>query len=355
MNILVNRLPGIDRPVFSLRGLQMYRPEVRGPGLGPGHPPFGMRLPFRGIHGLGQSGGDISANIESMGSQAGLELACGPVYLVGSAAGGFLAGQCTDQYGWVHEAQEFSSELSTASSAAAAAARGDNPWAAPVDKYGVTIPSNWDDVAQRWVPIDQEGAQRIAEASAVSEEAAYRNRLSSSPGPVSARGAAPATVELRNLSRPSRMDFVVGESFEVVVRGEPNTSVVSTATQNGNTSSTTVGSTDSSGVWSVRGVFSSGDIGDWSETWGVGSSTASPQIRFTVAASAAAKPNQSTPPGPQPGEVPTGGGPVVEPGVVPDGGGWSSVLSSLSSPWVLAALAVGAYLLIKSSSKGGSK
>src|SRR5258708_38632653 len=64
-------------------------------------------------------------------------------------------------------------------------------------------------------------------------------------------------VRLLNASRPISRDFQIGERFEILITGAPNQPVSVRTTMHGHTDwSPIIGSTDSTGRWSVgRTVF----------------------------------------------------------------------------------------------------
>jgi hypothetical protein len=100
----------------------------------------------------------------------------------------------------------------------------------------------------------------------------------------------PATVQLVNLSRPSAgLAFQVGDRFAVRISGAPNSTVSDVATQNGSTSTTVHGQTDASGHFAVEATLGPEHIGNWTETWKVGSTTAAPVLSFSVAAAPASQ------------------------------------------------------------------
>lgn len=91
------------------------------------------------------------------------------------------------------------------------------------------------------------------------------------------------SASLTNVSRPGQ-GFRVGDSWQLIVKGAPNSPVTDTATQNGTSLGTSpYGSTDASGTLSLSGTFTAGTVGNWSETWTVAGVKA-PVINFTVAA-----------------------------------------------------------------------
>jgi len=105
------------------------------------------------------------------------------------------------------------------------------------------------------------------------------------PSSASGTGTAssgPVQVSLRNTSRPN-MPLAVGDRFELVIAGSPNSPVSIDATRNGSQRGVSAaGATDSQGFRVVAGVMSEAEVGSWSETISVGNSSAS--LSFQVAA-----------------------------------------------------------------------
>lgn len=86
-----------------------------------------------------------------------------------------------------------------------------------------------------------------------------------------------------NTSGPVSRDFQIGDRFEIVITGAPNQPVSVRTTRHGRTDwSPVIGSTDSTGRWSVGGQFEKSDFGGWSEIWTVGGKLADPTIQFSV-------------------------------------------------------------------------
>lgn len=95
--------------------------------------------------------------------------------------------------------------------------------------------------------------------------------------------ASAQTVQLINLIRPSATDFYVGETWTLNVFGPPNQSVSITATHNGIPLGTTpLGTTDSTGFFTLSGSMSVAEIGNWVETVFVGGVAATPTLVFSV-------------------------------------------------------------------------
>lgn len=95
----------------------------------------------------------------------------------------------------------------------------------------------------------------------------------------------PTSAVIVNSSRGGT-SFVVGDSFNLTIKGSPNSPVNETASsQNGaSQGGFAAGSTDSTGTLVITGTFDSSTIGSWQETWQVGNGTRA-SISFSVAAS----------------------------------------------------------------------
>lgn len=105
------------------------------------------------------------------------------------------------------------------------------------------------------------------------------------PAPATGSAAAPTTATITNASRPGQ-SFEVGDQYQLVITGPPNTQVTGSASQNGGpASSSGFGPTNSSGKLTILGTFGASDAGSWSEQWQAGSAPAS-QISFSVSAAA---------------------------------------------------------------------
>lgn len=90
-------------------------------------------------------------------------------------------------------------------------------------------------------------------------------------------------VRLFNTSGPISRDFQIGDRFEILITGAPNQPVSVRTTMHGRTDwSPIIGSTDSTGRWSVGGQFEKSDFGGWSQVWTVGGRLVSPAIQFSV-------------------------------------------------------------------------
>jgi hypothetical protein len=94
-------------------------------------------------------------------------------------------------------------------------------------------------------------------------------------------------VSIRNLTSPGAWSFKVGDQWQVTISGgAPNSPVQVTALQSGgNTSTSVVGNTDSSGNFTLPGTMPPGDVGSWQETWSVGGVSAG-SLSFSVVAAA---------------------------------------------------------------------
>lgn len=77
----------------------------------------------------------------------------------------------------------------------------------------------------------------------------------------------------------SGIDYHVGDSFTVTVKGPPNQTV--TVAQNGG-NPYNFGTTDSTGTWHTSGSWSVGNAGSYIQIWKVGGVQAAPVLSFTV-------------------------------------------------------------------------
>jgi hypothetical protein len=111
-----------------------------------------------------------------------------------------------------------------------------------------------------------------------------------SPTPVTTGGAnggglaITPTVRLVNSSGGSNSAFSVGDSWQIIVTGAPNSQVTASANQNGTSLGTSpMGTIGSNGSLTLTGTFGAGQVGTWSESWKVGGVTAG-TLSFSVAA-----------------------------------------------------------------------
>lgn len=174
----------------------------------------------------------------------------------------------------------------------------------------------------------------------------------SAPEPVTASPAPAATTD-RPLAAliEAPNGYVVGRRWKITITGPANQPVSNKAYQdNKDHGSTTYGSTNSSGVFTLEGAFSSDSAGAWVQQWYVGDRFAG-LLTFNVSQAASA---------PQPGEIQTSSaasstqsagtnsGPEVEFGT----GGINLRVGSIP-PWVwLGAIGIAGYALL---SGGGRK
>jgi hypothetical protein len=108
----------------------------------------------------------------------------------------------------------------------------------------------------------------------------------SSPAPVTTPmgGSYPLAVRLVNTSGGSNSSFNVGDSWQIVVTGPPNSSVTASASQNGTSlGSSTMGTIGSNGQLTLTGTFAASQVGQWTEAWQVAGQSAG-SISFSVAA-----------------------------------------------------------------------
>jgi hypothetical protein len=88
-----------------------------------------------------------------------------------------------------------------------------------------------------------------------------------------------------NTTRPGKTDYQMGDRWEIVVSGAANQPVSVRTMRQGRTDwGPMIGSTDSSGRWSVTGQFEKADFGGWSEVWTIGGKAANPTLSFSVTA-----------------------------------------------------------------------
>lgn len=97
-------------------------------------------------------------------------------------------------------------------------------------------------------------------------------------------GSYPLAVRLVNTSGGSNSSFNVGDSWQIVVTGPPNSSVTASASQNGTSlGSSTMGTIGSNGQLTLTGTFAASQVGNWTETWQVAGQAAG-SISFSVGA-----------------------------------------------------------------------
>lgn len=109
---------------------------------------------------------------------------------------------------------------------------------------------------------------------------------SSQPGTFTGAGSPPPAtktlVSLINVTHP-QSQFHVGDVFQLLVTGPPNSPVTGLGIHNGNVppSPASFGSTDANGRLTIGGTMDASTVGTWQETWQVGGS-APATINFTV-------------------------------------------------------------------------
>jgi len=112
--------------------------------------------------------------------------------------------------------------------------------------------------------------------------------------------AASPGVSLANVTRPSASYFQPGDRYQIKVSGPPNSPVsVTVRLPSGELSSTTYGSTDASGNFSMIGDMGVEHLGHWVETWHVAGQDVAPVLSFDVLKAPTAAPSSSqsdTPP-----------------------------------------------------------
>lgn len=133
------------------------------------------------------------------------------------------------------------------------------------------------------------------------------------PAPVTT-SAPPVTVSAQAL-RPGTLSFAtsrgsnqmqVGDTWTATITGAtPNTAVSVLGSGPGGPLAGQLGATDSSGNFSKSGTVTAAEIGNWSETWMVGSATAG-SVAFSVVAAPAGAPSPS-PAGAAPAPAPAAG------------------------------------------------
>ena len=114
-------------------------------------------------------------------------------------------------------------------------------------------------------------------------------------------GASNPGVTLANVTRPSASYFQPGDRYQIKVSGPPNSPVsVTVKLPSGDMSSTTYGSTDAAGNFSMVGDISVEHIGHWIETWHVAGQDVAPVLAFDVLKAASASSGSSLPTEAQP-------------------------------------------------------
>jgi hypothetical protein len=95
------------------------------------------------------------------------------------------------------------------------------------------------------------------------------------------------------------LTFQPGDTWQITITGgAPNTLVSVTGVHNGATATNQMGTTDQNGNFSLSGTFDTSVIGNWSETWYVGTQTAG-TFQFSVVAGNSAPAGTGTPPATQ--------------------------------------------------------
>lgn len=131
------------------------------------------------------------------------------------------------------------------------------------------------------------GPMPVAASPAPSQVASVRQPTNTtqflSPAAGSGAHAMPTTAYIQNLTSGDSSHFTVGDAWRIVITGTPNSPVSSTASQNGATSTSSYGTTDGNGQFSLSGTMGAGAMGNWTEQWSVGGVPA-PTLGFTVTA-----------------------------------------------------------------------
>lgn len=118
-------------------------------------------------------------------------------------------------------------------------------------------------------------------------------QISTLTQPVGPSNGTGPTAQLANVSRPGQ-NFQVGDSWKLTITGTPNSPVSDSASQNGQSLGTSsYGSTNANGNFSLTGTFANGTVGSWSEQWDVGG-VAAPVLSFTISAVPAAGSSSSS-------------------------------------------------------------
>lgn len=103
-------------------------------------------------------------------------------------------------------------------------------------------------------------------------------------GTPSSASSYPLSVRLVNNSGGSNSSFNVGDSWQIVVTGPPNSKVTASAMQNGTNAgtNTVMGTIGANGQLVLTDTFAASQVGNWTETWMVGNQSAG-SISFSVA------------------------------------------------------------------------
>jgi hypothetical protein len=95
-----------------------------------------------------------------------------------------------------------------------------------------------------------------------------------SPGPVAGGGGTTGgglspSFAFTNLTSGDNTNFKVGDRWQILVTGPPNAPVSFNGGRNGENQVHPMGSTDSTGKFTLNGQMGQGEIGDWAEAWRV--------------------------------------------------------------------------------------
>jgi len=114
-------------------------------------------------------------------------------------------------------------------------------------------------------------------------ESWYVNGVAASPNPLSFSVlTSPPSATLTNTLFPGSPLFDVGQPYTYQITGPPNQTVVLSYSQSGSPGQVTFGQTDANGNYQYNGTWASSDVGDWFETWFIGSIQAVGQLVFSV-------------------------------------------------------------------------
>ena len=116
------------------------------------------------------------------------------------------------------------------------------------------------------------------------EPAVVSRTVGSSVGRGSPTSSSATSATIENKTSGNTGTFAVGESWQITVKGAPNTEVYVIGGKNGEQIKNTMGKTDSNGTFTLSGTTKSSEIGSWQESWYVGDKSAG-QINFEVVAS----------------------------------------------------------------------
>jgi hypothetical protein len=190
-----------------------------------------------------------------------------------------------------------------------------NPGASFVDSVGMQVncPSAQTEVASgifnssyTYAQLAAMLAPSITPSTYLAGNAPFASAPATSAGIVTSGGPqGQISIRLVNSSGGSNSAFNVGDSWQVIVSGPPNSPVTASATQNGTSlGSSPMGTIGSNGQLVLTGTMSASQVGNWTESWSVGGQSAG-TISFSVAAPSG---SGSSPGGGSPAGSSSGGG-----------------------------------------------